>query len=342
MPTILIIKLSSLGDIIHTFPALTDAGKALSDVKFDWVVEEGFSEVVRWHPLVNRVIPISLRRWRKSLGKSFLSGEFTRFLQQLRAQSYNCVIDAQGLLKSALVTCLARGPRCGYAAQATREPLAAWFYQQRYVTPPLQEAHAIVRVRSLFAKALGYEVPAELPDAGIIIKPAPAIAPYVLLLHGTTWATKFWPVEYWGQLAQLITAAGIAVKVPFSNDKELMVAKTIQQKAPLVEILPKLPLNEMAQVVSGARAIVAVDTGLGHLAAALKIPTISLYGPTDPKRTGTLAVDQQHMSAQLPCMPCLHNTCAYAPDAVPFPACMAQLTPERVWERLQKMGFAAS
>ena len=128
---VLLIKTSSLGDVIHALPALTDAARAIPGIKFDWVVEEGFAEIPTWHPAVGKVIPVAIRRWRKNLWQTIKSGEWRRFKQSVRSTKYDLVIDAQGLFKSALPAMLAHGPRAGLDRASAREPLSALLYQRR-------------------------------------------------------------------------------------------------------------------------------------------------------------------------------------------------------------------
>ena len=142
---VLLVKTSSLGDLIHSFPAITDAARALPGIRFDWLVEESFAEVPQWHPAVARVVPVAVRRWRRGWHRAWKSGELRAFRRDLRQQEYDLVLDAQGLLKSALPALLARGPRAGLDRSSAREGLAALFYQRRL--PVARGQHAIERVR---------------------------------------------------------------------------------------------------------------------------------------------------------------------------------------------------
>jgi len=335
---VLIIKTSSLGDIIHTLPALTDAGKAVGDIQFDWVVEQAFAEVPSWHPLVNKVIPVALRRWRKKPLQALRSEEWRAFRQQLRSEKYDYIIDAQGLIKSAFLMYFAKGLRCGLDWQSAWEPLAALAYQRKYAVEP--EQHAVVRVRQLFSQALNYPLSETIADYSIDRHQlAPAVADtvknYIVLLHGTTWPTKHWPESYWQQLAKQIIAAGFNIKIPWGNSTEHERAQHIAQDLPQAEVLPKLNLAGVAGILAGAKACVAVDTGLGHLAAALKVPTLSLYGPTNPILTGTVGAYQKHLAAEFPCAPCLQKTCHYQGPREVEPPCFAKLNPAMVWQQLQ-------
>lgn len=344
---VLLIKTSSLGDVIHTLPALTDAQAAVPGIRFDWVVEEGFAEIPVWHPAVAEVIPVAIRRWRRNPLETLRSGEWKRFRQRLRAHRYDLVIDAQGLLKSALLTVGLKAPIAGLDKQSAREPLASHFYQQRIPVP--RDQHAVERVRQLFAQALNYRVPRTIGDYGLnrawLAGEQPS-AGYLIFLHGTTWVTKHWPELYWRQLAELAVERGMQVKLPWGNDAEKARAQRIAEGLDGVQVLPKLPLAGVANILAGARACVAVDTGLGHLAAALDIPTVSLYGPTNPGWSGAYGHSQLHLASDFPCAPCMSKTCKYQPtreDARQFdlrrelPLCFTRLQPERVMDALQTL-----
>jgi heptosyltransferase-1 len=347
---VLLIKTSSLGDVIHALPALTDAARAIPGIQFDWVVEEGFAEIPTWHPAVGKVIPVAIRRWRKNLWQTIKSGEFKRFKQNLQATKYDLVIDAQGLLKSALLTRYVRAPVAGLDKHSAREPLAARFYSRRLAVARGQ--HAVERLRQLFAVALGYDLPKGLGDYGLNVErlvELPRKNPYVLFLHGTTWDTKHWPEAYWRELAERMGHLGMAVKLPWGSPAEKARAERIAQGLRNAEVLPRLNLAGVAKVLAGAQACVAVDTGLGHLAAALDVPTVSLFGPTNPGLTGAYGRSQVHMASDFSCAPCLQKKCTYQPTAEDqrrfdlkreWPLCFTRLNPERVASRLSTLLMA--
>jgi heptosyltransferase-1 len=293
---VLIVKTSSLGDVIHTLPALTDAALHHPGITFDWVVEESFAEISKWHPNVQQVIPVAWRRWRKNLAAAWHDKQPQQFYQSLRLTQYDAVIDAQGLLKSAFITKLAKGLRYGLDYHSAREPLAALLYQRRIGVPKNQ--HAVMRTRQLFAQVLNYALPTTQPNYAIRSYFNAAINNQpnnILLVHGTTWTTKEWPEAYWIALANRCIAAGWHVQIPWGNAKEKARAARIAATHATIEVLPKTSLAELASLLLQAKAIVAVDTGIGHLAAALDVPAISLYGPTDPAKIATCGKNQIHL-----------------------------------------------
>jgi heptosyltransferase-1 len=338
---VLVVKTSSLGDIIHTLPALSDAVSVYPEMTFDWVVEEGFQEVPTWHRAVHRVIPIALRRWHKQKLFAFKNGEIQTFLKSLRQEKYDYIIDAQGLLKSTMITLLARArSKIGLSWHSARESFASLFYQKRAEVPWLQ--HAVVRARSLFAQGLDYSMPSSLANYGIELSRLTPFqiedAKYYVFLHGTTWSTKHWPEAYWIELGKQVTGAGYSIQLLWGNKIEWARAQRIAAVVPKAFVVPKkLSLGEIAHLLAAATGVVAVDTGLGHLAAALGAPTVSLYGPSDPQLCGTLGERQIHLAADFPCAPCMSRTCTYQGNKTVEPPCFASLSPAMVWEQLNAL-----
>lgn len=295
---ILIVKVSSMGDIIHTLPALTDAGKAFPEIKFDWVVEENFAEIPKWHYLVDQAIPVAIRRWRKSLPLMLKNKEWQNFYKALTAKQYDFVIDAQGLIKSAVITRLARGIRCGYDKNSARESLASFSYQQKFFVP--KDLHAITRIRQLFSKALNYTMPDTEPEYGMNLdfsQSLPTSENNLIFFHGTTSDSKCWPESNWVALAKFAAQKNYTVQLAWSNEQEYKRVNNIADRCDNVKILPKSTITELAQIIKRAKGVVAVDTGLGHLTAALQIPMVSLYGPTDPKIIGSYSRFATHLKS---------------------------------------------
>ncbi len=331
---VLVVKTSSLGDVIHALPALTDAMRAVPGLRADWLVEQSFAEIPGWHPAVDTVIPVSVRRWRKQPFALKRDPLWQAFRQTLKSRRYDLVIDAQGLIKSAALACFAHGPRAGFDFASVREPLAALIYRHRY--PVARDQHAVVRQRELFAKALGYAVPNTEADYGLSNETQSASQPTLIFFHGTTWASKHWPESYWRALAARAIAEGYQVWLPWGNDIERARADRIAQAGSGVSVLPRSSLAELASRLRQVRGVVAVDTGLGHLAAALGVPSVSIYGATNPALTSTHGHGQLHLAAQFACAPCLRRECNYKGAASVTPACYETLPPERVWQTLQQ------
>ena len=332
---ILVVKLTSLGDVIHTLPAVSDASNLIKDIQIDWLVEESFRAIPRWHPSVSTIYTAASRRWRKQPWK-FLS-EIRVLSRQISREPYDLVIDAQGLLKSALLARMAKGKHAGYDKLSIKETLASQFYNLKLSVNPSQ--HAVIRTRHLFAKSLGYKID-ETICYGLDRCQFSAIGvndPYLVFLHGTTWKSKQWPVQYWQQLCDMAVKNNFKIKLLWGNNNEYQRAVAIAEGCSNTEVCPKMNLDEIAGVISNARAVVAVDTGLGHLAAALSVPCVSLYGATDSGRTGTIGDSQKHLQAEFECSPCLSRECLYTGQSEITPACFGQFSPQMVWNNVLQL-----
>jgi len=265
-----------VADIRHHFP----------DANIDWVVEEAYTSLVRLNPHVRTIIPIALRRWRKSLGKAATRAEIVAFYQHLRAQAYDIVFDTQGLLKTSVVMRMARlapgGKRVGLA-NATEgsgyEPISKIFHQQS-ISVGLR-THAVMRARLVAAAALGYTV--DEPADFALQPPPPTVlpwlpsTPYAVFLHGTARAAKQWSAANWITLAQALQSRKLPVLLPWGNARELAAAQQLAAGMPQATVLPSLPLMDAVTLVHQATLVVGLDTGLTHIAAAYCRPTVELY-----------------------------------------------------------------
>ncbi len=328
---VLLVKTSSLGDVIHALPAVTEAAQRLEALELTWVVEEDLADIVKMHPSVSRVIPVAIRRWRKSWWNS--GAEVRHFATELRDTRYDAVVDSQGLVKSGLLTLPARGVIHGYNKRSARESLAAAFYRQNHNIDPNQ--HAVVRQKRLLAASLGYEVGPEI-DYGI--SKGLRIEKDLLLLHGTTWSSKEWPLHFWQALADLVVKDGYRILLPAGSKDEKQTALTILGDRP-GEVLFGKPLSELTEIIRTSAGAVSVDTGLGHLAGAMGVPLVALYGATDPMLTGATGdAIELIVSNHLPCIPCKKRTCGFRIKEYSsniYPPCFEHATPERVWKALQ-------
>jgi len=297
---ILLVKTSSLGDVVHNLPVVSDLRRMFPAAQIDWVVEEAYADIPHLHPAVRRVIPVALRRWRKRLLTPASWHEMRAARCALQAEEYDLVLDTQGLLKSALLVAMTRrsasGRRCGYRREAAREPLAALFYDQGFTIP--KNLHAVERNRWLAAAACGYAP--DLPfDYGLASLPAAArpewldATPYAVLLTATSRADKLWPEERWLALIATLAARGLRSVLPAGSPAERERAQRLAaapQTLPAC-VAPPLSIAALAGLCAGAQLVVGLDTGLTHLAVALGRPTLALFSGSDPLLTGVYAGD---------------------------------------------------
>src|SRR5215468_10749140 len=308
MQRALLIKLTSLGDLIHALPALSDAQDARPGIEFDWVIDENFQEIATWHPAVKGVITTNHREWRGAVTSSETHGSIGKTIEQMRSRPYDLVIDGQGNFKTALLSLFSKGPRAGFDAASVRE----WVAHLDYPLPSSEPDFRIQRERFVRPKV-------ELPDN------------YLVFIHNASWKTKLWPERHWTDLIGKCADAGFHVLLPWGNSQEEARAKRLAKRA---QVLPKLTLSEIGYVLANARACVSMDTGLSHLAAALDVPSITLYGSTDSGLIGASGASQVHIKSERFCSPCQSKTCRYSSGDNP---CLEEIGPDRVFGELLRL-----
>jgi heptosyltransferase-1 len=284
---ILIVKTSSMGDVVHALPAISDMAAAMPDLQIDWVVEKSFAAIPAQHRAVQRVIPLQWRKWRKSLRADDTRAALRQWRAEMKRHPYDLIIDMQGLLKSVGFACFAQGPRAGYDWQSIREPLASLFYQRRARVP--RDLHAVDRCRQLAAKVLGYALPTSPPDFGL--RPAEQFwrpagdGPYAVLIPCASRPEKLWPEADWIAVGRHLADRGLALAVMWGSPEEERRAQAIAQ-AIGGAVPPFLTVAEAANSLGGADIIVGLDTGMTHLAAAQGRTTIGIYCDHEPGLAG--------------------------------------------------------
>ncbi len=289
MQKLLIIKTSSLGDVIHCLPVIHDIRMHFPNMQIDWVVEESFADIPRMHAGVNQVFTVAMRRWKRHIFSQNTWAEIAEFRQLIKQNQYDAIIDTQGLLKSALIAREANGIKHGYNKQSIREPIASWFYDKTYSISYQQ--HAVARNRALVAISLGYAAPTSSPTYDIAAFKSELFLPrkFIIALHGTSRESKLWPMQHWIDLGKQLAQQDLNLVLPWASQAEQTRAQAISTQVPNGFLLPKLNIHELAGAIGQAQAAIGVDTGLSHLATALNIPTIAIYTDTDPALTGVMA-----------------------------------------------------
>lgn len=282
---ILIVRVSSLGDVVHNMPVLADIHRQYPDAIIDWVVEESYVGLVRLNKHVNEVIPFALRRWKKNLLSSAVRKEFSLFLNQLRNRSYDYVFDTQGLIKTGLImgfsNTTSKGKKIGLAHKTDGsgyEPLSRIFHDKSISVE--RHIHVVQRGREMVAKALGYTIDTP-PDFGLTVPDEHPDwlppEPYAVFFHGTSRDSKKWPRQNWIETGQLLQESGYNILLPWGSEREYEEASTLSALLTKSKVLPRLSITEAALLTGKASFIVGVDTGLSHLAAAYDKPTVQIY-----------------------------------------------------------------
>lgn len=282
---ILLVRVSSLGDVLHNLPMVADLLRRHPGATIDWVVEEGYVSLVRLNPHVRKVIPWALRRWRKSLGKSGTRAEIRAFFRTLREEEYDYVFDTQGLLKTGIIMGAARvrkgGRKVGLANGSEGsgyEGVSRIFHTDSIPLSP--RTHAVARGRLVAGAALDYPVDTA-PDFGLPAPDAsqrPAFLPaedYAVFFHGTARAAKKWADANWIALGKAL--APMPVLLPWGSEAERRDAEALAAGIPNARVLPRLSMMDAVTLAQHARLAVGVDTGLTHIAAAFVRPTIEIY-----------------------------------------------------------------
>ena len=361
-------KMSSFGDVIHTLPALTDLKLAIPDIEIDWVLEEAFAPLAAAHPAVTETIPVAVRsaRWPPTRWVTFMIGR-ARIRRHFRSRRYDFVLDAQGLLKSAILARQAGRPVFGFDANSAREHAASILYKKSFSVP--QGLHAVERTRLLFAAAFGYDLPAGEGDFGLWdsprstptrAEPAPAWAEvatpprsssgpadpppalparYGILIQAASWPSKLWPETHWRSLLDRLGAEGKSVVIPWGNDAERARATRLAAGRPLIHVLSRrLSGTPLISVIQRAEFAIGLDSGLMHLATALGVPGVWLFGPTDPALTGPYGPRQHVLRSPHREAPCYRRNCPKEPDGL---CCMRRIEVDAVDAALSVLADAA-
>ncbi len=288
MTDILFIKTSSLGDVIHNMPAVTEARRARPDARLSWLVEEAFAPLVRLHPAVDEVIPVAWRRWRKSLYSPGTLAEISGNLSAIRARKYDEIIDSQGLLRSGVIARLAQGRRHGYDRDSIREPVASMFYDVRYRVS--RDLHAITRNRMLSGLALGYK-PQGAPDYGLdrarFPRPRRSLCRAAARDGATIKTMAGAELDRAGRGAR--RRVGSTSCCPGATRPNASAAHAIAARLPRARVPERMPLDDVARLIAGAQFVVGVDTGLMHLAAALSVPLVAVFTGSRTSLTGPVS-----------------------------------------------------
>ncbi|KOR31306.1 hypothetical protein TI04_01610 [Achromatium sp. WMS2] len=332
---VLVVKTSSLGDIVHTMPAITDMLAHVPAITCDWLVEESFARLPTLHPALNRIISVALRRWRHAPLSVHTIQEIKNFVKTLNANNYDYIIDFQGLAKSAILAYIARGVRVGLDQYSAREGWVSFSYHRQIAVS--KQLHAIQRNRLLAAEALAYPCPKTSPDYGLQVTPIVDARPYLVFIPFTSWPSKHWQLHNWVELIKLAHQHDYATKIVCYNEAERKLASTMLELANAGgSLLSQLDLVAVANWLASAAGIVGVDTGVMHLGAAFAVPTVALYGATSNQLTGILGLRRLNLTSSADCAPCHQRYCRKIGSNGNRTelGCPAMVTPHQVWASL--------
>ena len=292
MKRILIVKVTSLGDIVETQPVVSDLRQAFPSAKIDWAADAAFADIIRWNPAVDRVLSAPLRKFKKARSWADLK-DIAASIGELRAEKYDVVLDIHGVYKSAIIAFLARGrQRYGYRNRDLGELGAAFAYNKRFGPRPKTDAWRGMRVS--VADALGYTFD-ETPDFNLHLQPLatplelPQGAPIAMLFHATSADEKKWPIERWAETGRSLTARGYRIVLPWGTEGERKEGEQIAALVPGAIVLPKLSVTECAHCIDASALVVGMDTGLVHLAHALGRRTVMIFTATSRGHFGISA-----------------------------------------------------
>ena len=341
---VLFVKLSSMGDIFHSYSSVSDFCTTYPDSQIDWLVDSQFKEIAAWHQGVNTVFALPLRAYKRNrckINKQALKSTLT----EVTKVRYDLIVDAQGLLKSAywcrkISTSFSPSiPIAGLSFASAREPLAALFYHRTFNVNKQQ--HAIVRTRQLLALSLNYFdhlqniAPIGLTNQRWPQPPSSKFGHYGVIFPGTTWATKHWLDDHWQQLIDKLTNHYQQnIVIGWGNEQEYLRAQTLAAGNPQV-LVPsdRLSMSEMAQWIAHSHWVIGVDTGFTHLASSMQKPVIGLFGPTSPDHTGVLGERADNIATRLPCFPCRKKYCKISKNKE-IAQCMSAINDQLVIEKL--------
>lgn len=284
---VLIVKTSSMGDVVHALPAISDMANAFPDMQIDWLAERGFTCIPGQHRAVRRVIPLQWRKWRKSLRNHETRAALCAWRAEMSREHYDLIIDMQGLLKSAIFACFADGPRGGYDWRSIREPIASLFYQRKAQVS--RQLHAVDRCRHLASQLLGYPLPDTPPDFGLRSSPAawtPGPQPFAVLIPCASRPEKLWPQANWVTVGQSLQARGWRVAIMWGSSEEQRLAQGIADKIDGAAVPPFLTVQQAGDTLAQAELVIGLDTGMTHLAAAHGRPTVGIYCDHEPGLAG--------------------------------------------------------
>ncbi len=327
---LLIVKPSSLGDVVHSLPFLNAMKRCFPKAEIHWVVAKGLEGLLEGHPMIDKLIVINKDLWKKLSRTGETLKEIRELFKQIRNERFDIVIDLQGLLRSGLITWATHAPvRIGF--QEAREG-SRLFYTKKVKTD--RHIHAVDRYMKI-APELGchaQEIAFPFPPGSSVGNEARKFAhlgPYAVLVPGARWKTKIWPAENFGKVASMLPIRSVIVGSGADRAIGDEVVSRSGERA--ISAVGETSLNELIEIMRTAEVVITNDSGPMHIAAALNVPVIAIFGPTSPTKTGPYGKGHVVLQSHAECVPCFKRACR---DNI---RCMKEITPEAVYPEAMRI-----
>ena len=323
---ILVVKPSSLGDVVHSLPFLNAVNTCFPKAEIHWVIAKGLEGLLEGHPMIDKLIIINKDLWKNLSRTGKTLKEIRELFRQLRNEKYDLVVDLQGLLRSGLITRATNAPiRIGFLEAREGSRL---FYTRKVKGG--RDIHAVDRYMRV-AEELGCAAddrifPFALSDsAGAETGTLAAPGPYAVLVPGARWKTKVWPAESFGKVASMLPLESVVIGA--ASDRTIADEVVLHSDGKARSLAGGTSIRELIKIMQAAKIVITNDSGPMHIAAALNIPVIAIFGPTSPARTGPYGKGHVILQSQAECVPCFKRACRDM-------RCMKEITPEVVYQEV--------
>jgi len=339
---ILIVRLSSLGDIIHTLPAVLLLKKMYPKAMLHWIVKENYAEVFKEVDFVDKVIPLDIEKWKKEFFTKETITQIFEISKKLKDTKYELAIDFQGSIKSGFISLLSRAPvRLSFSPFYCREPLAAFFANVWVKPKELKMCHKVEKNIKLLEPLnikrhqveFGLKVPPKSKKLQEFFENSNFLnskSAFVALNPGARWETKRWPTKHWVALTERLAKSGLTPILIWGPGEEKIVNEIVKEASFPPVVAPPTTLGELISFIANTDLFIAGDTGPLHIAAALGVPVIGLYGPTDPRLNGPYGQLDRVIMADISCRGCWRRRCSKL-------ECMENIKPEAVFNLVRKI-----
>ncbi len=324
---ILVVKPSSLGDVVHSLPFLNSLKSRFPNAEIHWVIAKGLEGLLECHPMVDRIVIINKDMWKKLSKATDTIKEVKKLFKDIRNEQYDLAVDLQGLFRSGIITMATRAPvRIGFSEAREGSSL---FYNVKVQGG--EDVHAVERYMKI-AGALGcdeknilFTFPLCNGQLKNIEDIRSSMKDYAVIVPGARWDTKIWGAENFGRLASLLPLRSLVIGSRSDREIAERVVQTSRGKA--ISLAGKTSLRELIEIMRHARIVISNDSGPMHIAAGFRIPVVAIFGPTSPVRTGPYGKGHIVIKSDLDCAPCFKKHCGNL-------KCMQGIPVDAVYEKI--------